>query len=98
MMVIRGVNMFPSSVEQILRSFPEVVEYRMTVRKVGEMDHLMVEIEDRLNEPDARGRRIAPAAGSEGRSAGGAAGKLAARRRQRQTVRRRTMQADTPDP
>jgi phenylacetate-CoA ligase len=52
MMVIRGVNVFPSSVEQILRSFPEVVEYRMTARKIGEMDHLVVEIEDRLNDPD----------------------------------------------
>jgi phenylacetate-CoA ligase len=52
MMVIRGVNIFPSSVEQILRSFPEVIEYRMTARTVGEMDHLIVEIEDRLNDPD----------------------------------------------
>jgi phenylacetate-CoA ligase len=51
MMVIRGVNVFPSSVEQILRSFPEVVEYRMTARTVAEMDHLLVEIEDRLNDP-----------------------------------------------
>jgi phenylacetate-CoA ligase len=51
MMVIRGVNVFPSSVEQILRSFPEVIEYRMTARKVGEMDQLFVEIEDRLDEP-----------------------------------------------
>jgi phenylacetate-CoA ligase len=51
MMVIRGVNVFPSSVEQILRSFPEVVEYQMTARKVGEMDQLVVRIEDRLNDP-----------------------------------------------
>ena len=69
MMVIRGVNVFPSSIEQILRSFPEVVEYRMTARKQGEMDQLVVEIEDRLNEPDARGRRVAAAAGPEGGSA-----------------------------
>ncbi|MEX0677157.1 MAG: phenylacetate--CoA ligase family protein [Pirellulales bacterium] len=52
MMVIRGVNIFPSSVEQILRSFPELIEYRMTARKLGEMDHLVVEIEDRLSDPD----------------------------------------------
>jgi phenylacetate-CoA ligase len=50
MMVIRGVNVFPSSVEQILRSFPEVIEYRMTARKIGEMDQLFVEIEDRLDD------------------------------------------------
>ncbi len=51
MMVIRGVNVFPSSIEQILRGFPEVIEYRMTARTSGEMDQLVVEIEDRLNDP-----------------------------------------------
>jgi len=51
MMVIRGVNIFPAAVEQILRSFPEVVEYRMTATKDAEMDRLSVEIEDRLDQP-----------------------------------------------
>ena len=51
MMVIRGVNIFPSSIEQILRSFPEVVEFRLTARKRGEMDELVVEVEDRLQDP-----------------------------------------------
>jgi phenylacetate-CoA ligase len=52
MMVIRGVNVFPSSIEQILLGFPEVVEYRMTARTSGAMDQLVVEIEDRLNDPN----------------------------------------------
>ncbi len=52
MMVIRGVNVFPSSIEQILRSFPEVVEYRLTAHKEGEMDGLTIEVEDRLEQPD----------------------------------------------
>jgi phenylacetate-CoA ligase len=51
MMIVRGVNVFPSSVEQILRSFPEVVEYRLIVRKNGMMDELSIEVEDRLQEP-----------------------------------------------
>lgn len=51
MMIIRGVNIFPSAVEQILRSFPEIVEYRLTAFKRGEMDQLKVEIEDRLHQP-----------------------------------------------
>jgi phenylacetate-CoA ligase len=51
MIVVRGVNIFPSSIEQILRSFPDVVEYRMVVTKVAEMDQLLVEIEDRLDNP-----------------------------------------------
>jgi len=50
MMVVRGVNIFPSSIEQILRSFPEVVEFRLTVRKRGEMDELVVEVEDHLQD------------------------------------------------
>lgn len=51
MMIIRGVNIFPTAVEQILRSFPEVIEYRMTAHREGAMDQLSVEIEDRLNQP-----------------------------------------------
>lgn len=51
MLVIRGVNVFPSSIEQILRSFPEIVEYRMTALKQGAMDRLVIEIEDRLSDP-----------------------------------------------
>lgn len=51
MMIIRGVNVFPSAVEQILRSFPEVLEYRLRAFKVTQMDQLEVEIEDRLEQP-----------------------------------------------
>jgi phenylacetate-CoA ligase len=51
MMIIRGMNIFPSAVEQILRSFPEVLEYRMIAYKVEEMDQLTIEMEDRLEQP-----------------------------------------------
>jgi phenylacetate-CoA ligase len=51
MLVIRGVNIVPSSVEQILRGLPEIVEFRMTAHKRGEMDALTVDIEDRLGAP-----------------------------------------------
>jgi phenylacetate-CoA ligase len=51
MMIIRGVNVFPSSVEQILRSFPEIAEYRLTAHKTGAMDALTIEIEDHLERP-----------------------------------------------
>ena len=52
MIVIRGVNVFPSSIDQIVRSFPEVAEYRFTVSREKEMDKLVVEIEDSLSDPD----------------------------------------------
>jgi phenylacetate-CoA ligase len=58
MLVIRGVNIFPSSVEQILRSFPEVVEYRMTARKRNSMDELLIEVEDRLDDPVRLSREL----------------------------------------
>jgi len=51
MVIVRGVNIFPSSIDQILRGFPEVVEYRITAFRRGEMDALKVEVEDRLSEP-----------------------------------------------
>ncbi len=51
MMIIRGVNVFPSAVEQILRSFPEVLEYRLRAFKVTQMDQLEIELEDRLEQP-----------------------------------------------
>ena len=57
MLVIRGVNVFPSAIEQILCSFPEVDEYRMTAFKNGAMDAMKVEVEDRQEQP----QRIAQA-------------------------------------
>lgn len=51
MMIVRGVNIFPSAVEQILHGFPEVVEYRLTARKCGAMDELAIEVEDQLSAP-----------------------------------------------
>lgn len=51
MLIIRGVNIFPSALDQIVRGFPEIVEYRVTVRSHGAMDALEIEIEDRLEQP-----------------------------------------------
>ena len=51
MLVVRGVNIFPSSIEQIIRSFPEVVEFRAIVYQEAELDHFAMEVEDRLNDP-----------------------------------------------
>ncbi|MEX2175160.1 MAG: AMP-binding protein [Pirellulaceae bacterium] len=58
MLIIRGVNVFPSSVEQILRAFPEVVEYRVTIDKHGGMDALRFEVEDRLHQPERVAREL----------------------------------------
>jgi phenylacetate-CoA ligase len=58
MMIVRGVNVFPSAIEQILREFPEVLEYRLTVAKQGEMDALTIEVEDTLNQPQRIARQL----------------------------------------
>ncbi len=52
MMIIRGVNIFPTAIEAILRSFPEIREYRMIATRVAEMDQLTIEIEDSRGEPN----------------------------------------------
>ena len=58
MMIIRGVNIFPSSIEQIIRSFPEVTEFRMTAFKSGHLDSLKIEVEDRLDQPERIAREL----------------------------------------
>jgi phenylacetate-CoA ligase len=52
MLVVRGVNVFPSSIESIVREFPEVGEYRLIVQKSGALDELKLEVEDRQHSPD----------------------------------------------
>ena len=51
MLVVRGVNVFPSSIEQIIRSFPEIVEYCVMVHREQTLDGLLVHVEDRLQNP-----------------------------------------------
>ena len=45
MLIIRGNNLFPSSLEAIVREFPEIVEFRLVVSEHREMQHLRLEIE-----------------------------------------------------
>ncbi len=45
MFTIRGNNVFPSSVEAVLREFTEIAEFRMTIQEKQSMQHLVIEIE-----------------------------------------------------
>ncbi len=45
MLIVRGVNIFPSSIEAILLSFPDVHEFRMIAFKEGALDQLRIEVE-----------------------------------------------------
>jgi len=45
MVTIRGNNVFPSSIEAVLREYDDVVEYRIEVTTVRSMNHLKIEVE-----------------------------------------------------
>ena len=45
MVTVRGVNVYPAGVENILRKFVEVDEFRITVNKQRQMDEMDVEVE-----------------------------------------------------
>ncbi len=45
MIVVRGVNIYPSAVDAIVRTIPEIQEYRVQVRRAGALWDLSVEIE-----------------------------------------------------
>ena len=50
MLVIRGVNIFPAALDEIMRSFDDVIEYRITATRSGELDQLAIEVEDTTND------------------------------------------------
>ena len=45
MVIIRGVNVHPAAVDQILRQFPEISEYRVCISSNGAMAELRVQVE-----------------------------------------------------
>jgi phenylacetate-CoA ligase len=45
MLIIRGNNVFPSSIEAIVREFPDVTEFRIVVTRLREMQHIRLEME-----------------------------------------------------
>lgn len=51
MLVIRGVNIFPTSIERIVRMFPRIGEFRMIATRKGMMDELELVVEDPLAQP-----------------------------------------------
>jgi phenylacetate-CoA ligase len=55
MVLVRGVNIYPSAIDEIVREFLEFCEYRVVIRKNGALDQMTVEVEH----PDARLEPIA---------------------------------------
>ncbi len=45
MLVVRGVNVYPSALADILHGFPAVQEYRIIVTSAGDMDEIALQVE-----------------------------------------------------
>jgi phenylacetate-CoA ligase len=45
MVVVRGVNVFPSAIEDILRRFVEIAEYQVQIVKAGTLAELKIQVE-----------------------------------------------------
>lgn len=56
MKVIRGINIFPPSIEAIIREFKEIQEFRIVFYTIGGMDQVKVEIE--LTDYNAEGQEL----------------------------------------
>ncbi len=52
-LVIRGINVFPSAIENIVRRFAEVGEFAVDVFRRGELDELEIRVEIKSDEPDS---------------------------------------------
>ena len=63
MVTVRGVNIYPTAVESILRTLPEIVEYRTTLDSGEALRAVSVEVElaPATPDPDAVARRAAAA-------------------------------------
>ena len=45
MLIVRGVNVYPSALADILHRFPEVTEYRVIMTSDGPMDEIALQVE-----------------------------------------------------
>jgi phenylacetate-CoA ligase len=52
MVSVRGVNVYPTAIEAVIRRFPDVVEYRSTVSSRDALHSLTIEVELGLGAPD----------------------------------------------
>ncbi|MEK7831693.1 MAG: phenylacetate--CoA ligase family protein, partial [Acidobacteriota bacterium] len=45
MLTVRGVNLYPSAIDNLIRSIPAIIEYEVEIRRVAEMDDLLLKVE-----------------------------------------------------
>jgi phenylacetate-CoA ligase len=45
MLTIRGVNLYPSAIDDLIHTVPAITEYEVEIRRIAEMDDLLLKIE-----------------------------------------------------
>ena len=45
MMIVRGVNLYPSAIDDLIRGLPHIIEYEVNINRVAGMDDLSIKIE-----------------------------------------------------
>ncbi len=45
MLSVRGVNLYPAVIDNLIRAAPSIIEYEVEIRRVSEMDDLLLKIE-----------------------------------------------------
>ena len=50
---VRGINIFPSAIENVVRRFPEIGEFAVNVRTRQSLDEMDIQIEVKSGDPDA---------------------------------------------
>lgn len=45
MIIVRGVNLYPSAIDNLIRSLPQVAEYEVAIKRVEGMDELVIRLE-----------------------------------------------------
>jgi len=45
MMIVRGVNIYPSAIDDLIRGLPGIVEYEVNIRRIEGMDDLLIKLE-----------------------------------------------------
>ncbi|MGH9766781.1 MAG: phenylacetate--CoA ligase family protein [Blastocatellia bacterium] len=45
MLSVRGVNVYPSAIDDLIRAVPAIIEYEVEIRRVSEMDDLLLKVE-----------------------------------------------------
>jgi phenylacetate-CoA ligase len=51
MLIVRGVNLYPSTIDNLVRAVPGVAEYEVEVRRVSGLDDLLIKVESAFDHP-----------------------------------------------